>query len=107
MKFLTKQEELILLTIYRLGSRSYLVEIRESLIKNTKKDWSISTVYVPLDRLQQKGYLDAIIGTPEPKRGGKAIKYYQITDMGLKALAEIKTLHDTMWEGISGLATEG
>jgi len=104
MKFLTRQEELILISIYRFGGVSSLVKIREFVNKNTGKDWSISSVYVPLDRLMRAGYLETSVGEPEARRGGKAVKYYKLTDEGLEALVEVKSVHDVMWKGIKKLA---
>ena len=107
MKFLTRQEELVLLTIFHLKGNSYLVRIREHLIDNTGRDWSISSVYVPLDRLNKMELLRTSIGEPTARRGGKAIKYYEITDDGRKALAELKSINDTMWKGIKKFIAEG
>ncbi|OGU55518.1 MAG: hypothetical protein A2V66_07110 [Ignavibacteria bacterium RBG_13_36_8] len=107
MRLLTRQEELVLLAIHQLQGNSYLIQIREFLIENTGKEWSISSVYVPLDRLTKEEYLKEVIGNPTAKRGGKAIKYYQLTDEGMKALAELKALNETMWKGLEGLAAEG
>ena len=86
MKFLTRQEELILLAIFHLKGNSYLVRIREHLIENTGRDWSISSVYVPLDRLTKMELLGTSIGKPTARRGGKAIKYYVITEHGILIL---------------------
>ena len=58
MKFLTRQEEMVLLSVFQLKGNSYLVKIREHLIKITGKEWSISSVYVPLEKLRKEGYLD-------------------------------------------------
>lgn len=107
MRLITRQEELVLLAIHQLQGNSYLIRIRELLIENTGKDWSISSVYVPLDRLTKEGYLKEIIGNPTAKRGGKAIKYYELTDEGMSALAKLKALNETMWKGLEGLAAEG
>ena len=106
MKLLTRQEELILITIYRLGNQSSLVKIRESLLASTGKEWSISSIYVPLDRLERAGYLSASIGEPEARRGGRAVKLYRMTREGLKALEEVKAIHDALWDGIDILALE-
>ncbi|MFC2134335.1 PadR family transcriptional regulator [Bacteroidota bacterium] len=106
MRLLTRQEELVLLAIHLLQGNSYLIRIRELLIENTGRDWSISSVYVPLDRLTKEEYLKERIGNPTAKRGGKAIKYYQLTDEGMNALAKLKALNETMWKGLEGLAAE-
>ena len=54
-------------------------------------------------QLEKKGYLETFIGEVTEKRGGKAIKYYQVTKIGLKALVELEAIHNTMWTGVKGL----
>ena len=101
MKFLTRQEELILLSIFHLKDKAYLVTIREHLMKITEKKWSIGAVYVPLNRLHKLGYLDTKIGEPNAKRGRNAIKYYRLTKASFKALEEIKEVNENFWLGFS------
>ena len=103
MKYLTRQEELVLLSVFRLKENAYLISIQEHLNHFTGKEWSISSVYIPLSRLEKKSYLKTSIGEVTEKRGGKAIKYYQVTKLGLKALAELETINETMWSGVKGL----
>ena len=99
MKVLTRQEEQILLAVCHLKEKAYLVPIREQVKKYTGKYYSVGTIYAPLNRLAIHGYLDSHIGESSPDRGGKAIKYYHITDKGYQALAEVKKLQETMWQG--------
>jgi DNA-binding PadR family transcriptional regulator len=103
MKYLTRQEELVLLSVFRLKDKAYLISIQEHLNRFTGKNWSISSVYIPLSRLESRDYLKATIGEVTEKRGGKAIKYYQVTKIGLIALAELEVINDTMWNGVKGL----
>ncbi len=107
MKLLTRQEELVLLTVFYLKEDVTLKEVRKQLIEQTGKDWSISSVYVPLDRLDEAGYLKSYIGEPSPMKGGKAKKYYEITDSGVGILEEIRTLTNTMYKKIEGFSFEG
>ena len=104
MKYLTRKEELILLAVFRLKEGAYLVSIRKYLNKNTDRKWSVGNVYVPLDRMEKAGYLESYIGEPTVKRGGKAIKYYRLTKVGVAALEEIKKVNDVMWQGLDELA---
>lgn len=106
MKYLTRKEELVLLAICRLDEGAYLVNIREHLNTYTDKKWSVGNVYVPLDRMHKLGYLDSYTGNPTTKRGGKAIRYYKLTQKGIKALVEIKKIHDVMWTGLNHPAFE-
>ena len=103
MKILTRQEELILLTVEQLGQESHLINIRQYLIDNTERDWSVSSVYVPLDRLAQQGLLNERVGDPIGKRGRRAVKYYSLSNDGKKALAAMKELTGKFWEGLEGI----
>ena len=103
MKYLTRQEELVLLAVFRLKDNAYLISIQDHLDHFTSKPWSISSVYIPLSRLEKKGYLKTTIGEVTEKRGGKAIKYYQVTKVGIKALAELEAVNETMWRGVKCL----
>lgn len=104
MKRLTLHEEYILLAVFQLGDNAYLITLREYLKEKTGKDFSIGSIYVPLDRLWKMGYLDTRIGKPSPKVGGRSIKYYNITEKGKSILAENKKVHDRMWLGFGAAA---
>jgi DNA-binding PadR family transcriptional regulator len=99
--YLTRKEEMILLAVHKLGDSASLVKVREILNMSTGHEWTVGNVYVPLDRMTKLGYLDARVGEPTARRGGKAVKYYTLTDQGKESLAELKRVHDTLWEGIS------
>jgi len=100
MRLLTRQEELVLLAVFQLKGSTFLIRIREYLIEQTGKDWSISSVYVPLNRLTREGCLKEIIGQPTAKRGGKAVKYYELTEDGYEVLRELDELNRVMWKGL-------
>jgi DNA-binding PadR family transcriptional regulator len=68
---------------------------------STGHEWTVGNVYVPLDRMTKLGYLESRVGEPTSRRGGKAVKYYTLTRQGKEALAELKRIHDTMWNGVS------
>ena len=100
MKYLTRQEELVLLSVFRLKGNAYLISIQDHLNRFTGKEWSISSVYIPLSRLEKRKYLKTFVGEATDKRGGKAIKYYHLTEIGLKALAALEAVNKTMWKGV-------
>lgn len=101
MELLTKQEELFLLTIHSLKNDAYLVSIRNSLLTHTGKDWAFGSIYITLGKLLKKGLVQVQIGEPSGVRGGKAIKYYRMTEEGMQALVETKKLQDIMWKNFS------
>jgi len=104
--YLTRKEELILLAVHKLGDSASLVKVRELLNVSTGQEWTVGNVYVPLDRMTKLGYLDTQVGEPTARRGGKAVKYYTLSREGKEALAELKRVHDTMWDGVSDPALE-
>ena len=106
MKFLTRQEELVLLSVFQLKDKAYLISIQELLNRSTGKNWSVSSVYIPLSRLEKREYLKTTIGEVTEKRGGKAIKYYQLTKIGHQALVELEAINETMWKGVNGLGAK-
>ena len=101
MKLLTRQEELILLAVFHLRESAYLVTVRRFLKEQTGSLWSVGAVYVPLERLRKKGYLESYIGGPNARRGRNEIKYYKLSRSGLRALAETKQVNDAMWARFS------
>lgn len=99
--YLTRKEELILLAVYKLGESASLVKIRELLNISTGREWTMGNVYVPLDRMTKLGYLETHVGEHSSRRGGKAVKYYGLSREGKDALAELKKVHEAMWDGIT------
>ena len=101
MKFLSRPEELLLLSILRLGENAYGVPLRRHVCDVTDKYWSIGAIYDVLDRLTRKGLVSTISGEPEKKRGGKSKRFYRITKQGVKALEEVRELQKKTWIDIS------
>lgn len=106
MKFLSRPEEIILFTILKLKQDAYCVPIREKASEISGKEWSFGAVYVPLHRLEKKGFVKSFFDDPTPKRGGRSKRIYKITQAGLKALAEVRELHENMWAEVPEFSHE-
>lgn len=106
MRYISRKEELLLLTIWRLGANAYGVPVREHVSKATGKYWSIGAVYDVLDRLTRSGYVTAIVSDPTPERGGKSKRFYKLSKAGFEALEEIKKLQESMWSDLPDPAYE-
>ena len=81
MKWLSRKEELLLLSIWKLKDNAYGVTIREHVSKTTDKYWSIGAIYDVLDRLTRKGLVNTVVGEPVKERGGKSRRFYKITEL--------------------------
>jgi PadR family transcriptional regulator PadR len=106
MKFLSRPEELVLHAVWQLKENAYCVPIRKHVSKLSGKDWSFGAIYVPLHRLEKKGLVKSFLDNPIPVRGGRSRRIYKITPPGLKALAEVRELHDSMWAGAPEFSSE-
>jgi PadR family transcriptional regulator PadR len=101
MEMLTKLEELILLSVWRLRDNAYGTTIFRHIQSVTEKKLSLGGVYFPLDRLTKQGYLRAYYGSATEERKGLSKRYYQLTEKGVEALNDAKRVHDIMWSGFS------
>lgn len=106
MKLLSRQEEMVLLSIWRLGAEAYGVTIREFISKITGKYWSIGSIYVPLDRLIEKGYIEFYYKDLYSRKGGRRKRFYKVTSLGMDALNEALELQKSLWKDFPHVATE-
>ena len=97
-------EELVLLAVLRLGEDAHGGRVREQLIANANRSVSISTVYVTLMRLEEKGYVHSWKGEPSASRGGKAKRFFELRPEGIEALESTRAVRDRMWEGVEARA---
>jgi len=107
VEFLTRMEEIILVTVHLLGPEAYGVTIRAAVEELLERSLSVGAIYVPLDRLAGRGYLETWQSDPTPERGGRRKKYYKLSQKGLKILQETKAFQDALWKNVPGLGSAG
>ena len=98
MKYLSRPEEWILLAVWRAKENAYGVQIRREVMEMTGIYWSVGAIYVPLDRLEDKGFLRSRLADPTPARGGKSKRFYELTADGLAQLEEIRKIYRYVWK---------
>ena len=96
---LTKLEEFILLSVWKLRENAYGATIFRHICDISGKDLSLGGVYFPLERLAHKGYLRSYTGMTTPERKGLSRRYYRLTPRGIAALEELRRINETMWAG--------
>lgn len=104
MTLLRRTEELILLAVLQLHENAYGVTIRRHLMEITGEHFSFASVYVPLDRLADRGYVAATDGPPTKERGGRRRRFYRVTPTGLAALTEMERIRSALRQGAPQLA---
>ncbi|MCP4727350.1 MAG: PadR family transcriptional regulator [bacterium] len=97
MKTLTRNEELLLLSILNLGEDAYLVSIQDYYSKTINKQIALTTIYLPLSRLENRGMISSDLGEATAVRGGRRKRIYKLTEEGLEALTKHKMISDTLW----------
>ena len=94
-------EHLILVALIRLGPEAYGVPIVDELSRHTRRPVLRPSVYLALRRLEQKGFVRSRLGDPEPRRGGRARRYFELSAAGRKALRESRRTLNSLWEGVA------
>lgn len=100
MKLLSSHDEMLLLAILSLGDNAYGLTIRREVSRAAGKDWSIGAIYDPLNRLEEKGYVESALTEPTAERGGRSKRVFRLTSRGKKALREQKAVRDNLWKNI-------
>ena len=97
MEELTRKEEQILLAVHFLKDDAILNTIKERIKQYSGKNYSLGTIYVPLNRLHNNGYLKSCL--KKVSGSNKPVRYYNVSSKGYEVLAELKKKTDEMWDG--------
>ena len=106
MRLLTRAEEYVLLAVLTLGEEAYSLPILEHIEQATQKKWTLGGIYIPLYRLEEKGFLTSDLGSPTKERGGKRKRYYRVTRKGKDALNEHREIQSAMWADVGKASLE-
>jgi PadR family transcriptional regulator PadR len=98
--YLGEMELMVLLAVVRLGHDAYGVPISKELLNLAGREVALGSIYAALDRLQEKGYVTSSLGDPTPERGGRAKRYFRVTQAGLRALRMTRMALTNLWSGI-------
>lgn len=100
-------EYLVMLATLPLGEDGYSATIRQEIEKRTGRSVAPGALYVTLQRLTQKGFLDSWLGEPTPERGGKAKRHFRPTPEGLAAVRQVARAMRSMAYGLDGVFEPG
>ena len=94
---------MLLLALLRLGDDAYGVTIAQVLEEQTGREVVVASVYATLDRLEERGLVASSLGDPTPERGGRAKRYFRITNAGLREVREAQHALVNLWKGLPQL----
>jgi PadR family transcriptional regulator, regulatory protein PadR len=104
--YLGEFELMILLAVIHLGEEAYGVPISRELEKNRGCEVSIGSVYAALERLETKGLVSSSLGDPTPERGGKAKRFFRVTQSGLRQMRDTRRVLVKLWKKLPELKGE-
>ncbi len=74
--------------------------IREEIERRSGRSVSRGSVYITLDRLEEKGLLQSRVGDASTARGDRPKRLFKVTAVGLRALKHSVTLLARMHAGL-------
>ena len=93
-------EQLVLLTILRLGREAYSVSIVAELEDRTERDVATAAVYVALRRLEKKGLLTSRLESPDESDEPHPRRYFALTEAALEPLKAARRSMLSLWDGL-------
>ena len=103
---LTKNEELVLLSIWKLKNNAYGVTIRESFKEITGKTLNYGSLYNTLYLLVRRCLVESKESEPLTKKGGRRKILYSLTPEGKRALQEAQKIQKLAWNDVPDFAFE-
>jgi DNA-binding PadR family transcriptional regulator len=97
---LAEFEHLVLLATMRLGDDAFPPAILDEIKARTGRPASRGSIYVTLDRLEDKGLLRSVLKPGPSARGGRPRRYVRLTRSGEAALRESRDALLSLWEGL-------
>jgi len=101
--YLGEFEYAVLLAILHLQEEAYAVPVRDLIEQRTGRPVARGALYTGLDRLEAKGCLKSRMGEATDERGGKAKRYYTVTQAGLKAIRATHGALASMTKGLESI----
>lgn len=100
--FLGEFEQMILLAALRLGDEAYGVRLMEELEERVGRRVSRGSVYVTLDRMERKAWIESTLSEPGSGRGGRARRVVRVTPEGMEQLRRSREALLALWDGLEG-----
>ena len=95
-------ERMVLMAVLRAPD-PYPVGVRNELASTAGVSLSRGTIYVTLQRLEERGLVRSALGEPTAARGGKAKRLFTVTPKGRQALRTSFARLERLTDGIEHL----
>src|SRR5438046_5569627 len=93
----------VMLALLRLGEDAYGVPISREIEQQSGREVSLGSVYATLERLEGRGLVSSHLGKPTAERGGKAKRYFRVTQNGLRKARQTRQALMKLWRDLPEL----
>jgi PadR family transcriptional regulator PadR len=100
---LSNFELMVMLALIRLGEEAYGVPISREIEDRTGREVALGSVHAALERLETHGLIASRLGDPTAERGGRAKRYFRLTNKGLREAREAQQGLVRLWSGLPAL----
>ena len=97
-KNLGELEEIVLLTVGVLDEEAYGLAITKEIKRITGRSVNMRAIHTTLYRLEEKGFLESLLGGATKQRGGRRKRFFKITSLGRNSIHEAKNTRMQLWE---------
>lgn len=98
--FIGEFEQMLLLAILRLNDDAYGVRLMEELDERVGRSVSRGSVYVTLDRMEEKGWIESTSVPAGSDRGGRPRRVVAVTPLGMEQLRRSRDALFRLWDGL-------
>jgi DNA-binding PadR family transcriptional regulator len=98
--FLGEFEQMLLLAAMRLEDDAYGARLMKELERCAGRRVSRGSVYVTLDRMEEKGWVTSETAPARGNRGGRPRRIVRVTPEGVSALRKSREALLTLWDGL-------
>ena len=98
--FLGEFEQLVLLTLLKLGDEAYALPALQELTRIAGRNVSRGALYRTLDRLSDKDFVTWVVEEKVTGRGGHPRSRFSVTPVGIAALKASRDALLDLWDGM-------
>ena len=98
--FLGEFEQLVLLTLLKLGDEAYALPALKELTRIAGRNVSRGALYRTLDRLSGKDFVTWVVEEKVMGRGGHPRRRFNVTPVGIAALKASRNALLDLWDGM-------
>jgi PadR family transcriptional regulator, regulatory protein PadR len=95
-------EQLVMTAVLALGDNAYGMAVHDVVEELGGKPVKLGSIYITLDRMEQKGLLSSWLTEPLPERGGRSKRCYRLEAPGKRALQEAAVTAKRIYETVEG-----